>query len=111
MKGMYQNMPEEESEAGCREYLDSREMKPGEPSTDSVIECLNICQKNNLFEFMDTLYRQVSGHATGQKQAPSVACQGAGRVERKALSKPRELVYTTDSGRILARDKDDPMFW
>ena len=73
MKGMYQNMPEEESEAGCREYLDSRTPSPGEAYTESVIECLNICQKNNVFEFMDTLYRQVSGHATGQKQAPSVA--------------------------------------
>ena len=78
MKGMYQNMPESDSEAGCREYLDKRKLAPGDPTTENVIECLNICQKNNFFQFMDKLYRQVSGHATGQKQAPSVACQGQG---------------------------------
>ena len=59
---------------------------------------------------MDKMYRQVSGHATGQKQAPSVACQGAGRVERRALNKPREIVYNTHSDRVLSKDKDDPMF-
>ena len=53
----------------------------------------------------------MSGHATGQKQAPSVACQGAGRIERRALNKPREIVNNDYSGRILARDKDDPIFW
>ena len=64
-----------------------------------------------MFVFLDQLYRQVSGHATGQKQAPSVACQGAGRVERRALSKPREIVYNEYPGRILSKDKDDPIFW
>ena len=32
-------------------------------------------------------------------------------MERKVLSRPKELVYNTDSGRILSQDKDDPMFW
>ena len=76
-----------------------------------TIQCLHICQDNNVFVFLDQLYRQVSGHATGQKQAPSVACQGAGRIERRALNKPREIVYNDYSGRILSRDKDDPIFW
>ena len=53
----------------------------------------------------------MSGHATGQKQAPSVACQGAGRVERRALSTPRQLVYNTHTGRILSKEKNDPIFW
>ena len=70
-----------------------------------------ICQKNNFFQFMDKLYRQVSGHATGQKQAPNVACQGAGRIERRALSMPREVVHNAHSGRILSKDKDDKLFW
>jgi hypothetical protein len=111
MKSMYQNMPGEESEAGCREYLDSRRLEPGEPSTDSIIECLNICQESNVFVFLDKLHRQVSGHATGQKQAPSVAYQGAGRVERRALNTPRELVFNNHSGRILSKEKNDPLFW
>ena len=92
-------------------HVDGRQLVPGEPSTDSVIECLNICQENNAFVFLDKLYRQVSGHATGQKQAPSVACQGAGRVERRALSTPRQLVYNTHTGRILSKEKNDPIFW
>ena len=45
-----------------------------------------------------------------QKQAPSVACQGAGRVERKALNKPRDIVYNNQPGRILSRDQNDPIF-
>ena len=39
MKGIYQNMPESESEAGCREYLDKRKLAPGDPTTENVIEC------------------------------------------------------------------------
>ena len=112
MKNMYQNMPGEESEAGCREYLDRRDVAVGEATTNSIIECLNICQDNNVFVFLDKLYRQVSGHATGQKQAPSVACQGAGRVERRALNTPRDIVFNNNqTGRILSVDKDDPIFW
>ena len=33
--------------------------------------------------FKDKLYKQKKGHATGQKQAPPVACWGAGIVERE----------------------------
>ena len=40
-----------------------------------------------------------------------MACQGAGRIERRALNKPIEIVYNDDSGRILGRDKSDPIFW
>ena len=87
-------------------------MAVGEATTNSIIECLNICQDNNVFVFLDKLYRQVSGHATGQKQAPSVACQGAGRVERRALNTPRDIVFNNNqTGRILSVDKDDPIFW
>ena len=57
-----------------------------------------------MFVFLDKLYRQVSGHTTRQKQAPS-------GVERRALSTPREVIYNNHSGRILAKEKDDPLFW
>ena len=50
-------------------------------------------EKNNIFEFMGQLYRQTSGSAIGQKQAPPVACLWAGILERKFLNKPREIVF------------------
>ena len=75
---MYPNMPMELCETGIREYLDGRPQKAGNPSTDNVIKCLRICQENNIFEFMGKFYRQTRGSAIGQKQAPAVACLGAG---------------------------------
>ena len=39
-----------------------------------------------MFEFGGKLYKQKKGHATGQKQAPPVACAGVGLAEKKWLS-------------------------
>ena len=111
IEAMYPNMPMDQCEIGIREYLDGRPPKAGKPSTDNVIKCLKICQQNNIFEFMGKLYRQTKGSAIGQKQAPAVACLGAGILERKALSTPRSLVYNQPSGRILSKDANDPAFW
>ena len=69
---------------GIVEYCNSR-TTPDDISTDEIVEGLEICQKNNVFEFKGQLYKQTVGHATGQKQAPPVACSGAGIVERKFL--------------------------
>ena len=63
-----------------------------------------------MFEFDGELYRQRKGHATGQKQAPPVACQGGGIVERKFLNTPRDLVFD-NSSRVLAKPSDHPVFW
>ena len=104
-------MPMELCETGIREYLDGRPQKAGNPSTDNVIKCLRICQENNIFEFMGKFYRQTRGSAIGQKQAPAVACLGAGILERRALNTPRTLVYNQPSGRILSKPASDPTFW
>ena len=108
---MYPNMPMELCEIGIKEYLNKRFQKAGNPSTENVIKCLRICQENNLFEFMGKLYRQTRGSAIGQKQAPPVACLGTGVLERKALNKPRDIIFNQPSGRILSKDASDPIFW
>ena len=59
-----------------------------EPRPDEVIEALDLCQQNNIFEFNGKLYRQTKGHGTGQKMAPPVACYGAGVIEKKFLAFP-----------------------
>ena len=75
-----------------------------------MVEGLRLCQETNVFEFKDQLYRQKVGHAIGQKQAPPVACLGAGQVERKFLNLPRDIVYDETPG-IMSRRSDDPIFY
>ena len=75
---MYMNMPLELSEQGIREYFDKQDRDNKDINTEDVIEGLKLCQENNIFEFKKQLYKQKIGHATGQKQAPPVACSGAG---------------------------------
>ena len=58
IEAMYPNMLMNLCETGISEYLDGRFPKDGNPSTDNVIKYLNICQQNNIFEFMGKLYRQ-----------------------------------------------------
>ena len=59
------------------------------PNKEEVLEALEICQENNVFEFDGKLYKQIKGHATGQKQAPPVACAWAGLAENRWLSSPQ----------------------
>ena len=108
---MYPNMPLDLSEKGVKEFLDNRPDlgQPGVMPTDTVLEGLKLCQETNVFEFKDQLYRQKIGHAIGQKQAPPVACLGAGQVERKFLNLPRDIIYD-DQPRIMSRPIDDPIF-
>ena len=47
------------------------------PDQNELLEALDICQDNNVFEFANKLYKQKQGHGTGQKQAPPVACAEA----------------------------------
>ena len=88
---MYGNMPLELSERGVRENLNLKQNES--MPTKEILNGLEICQERNVFEFKGQLYRQKKGHATGQKQAPPVACQGAGIVEREFLNTPRDIVF------------------
>ena len=100
------------SEKGVEEYLDNRPDlgQPGVMPTGTVLEGLQLCQETNVFEFKDQLYRQKIGHAIGQKQAPPVACLGAGQVERKFLNLPRDIVYD-ETPRVMSRAANDPIFY
>ena len=71
------------------------------PNTDEVLEALNLCQENNVFEFGGQLYKQKKGHATGQKQAPPVACAGVGLAEKEWLSIPMVAELFDEYGRYI----------
>ena len=72
-ENMYGKMPLDLSKAGVRADYCPRDGGPSlKPSTEELMEALDICQENNVFEFGGKLYKQKQGHATGQKQAPSV---------------------------------------
>ena len=66
----YGNMPLEVSKQGITEYFESLPPNPDDLTKDEILEALDICQENNVFEFKDKFYKQKVGHATGQKQAP-----------------------------------------
>ena len=70
MENMYGNMPLELSKQGISEYWDSLGENNDDISKEELLEALDICQENNIFEFKDKLFKQKIGHATGQKQAP-----------------------------------------
>ena len=99
--GMYPNMPRDMSDKGCREYLDGRTAITGQASTENIMKCQEICQENNVFEFDGQLYRQVSGSAIGQKQAPPVACHG--RPSHSSPSFLRMAQSPTQCASTLAR--------
>ena len=93
-ENMYGLMPLELSKKGVKKHLEARVDVQNKPTTDEALNALDLCQQNNVFEFDGELYRQLQGHGTGQKQAPPVACLGAGEVEEEFLSLPgvRELM-------------------
>jgi hypothetical protein len=111
MESMYAKMPLELSKQGISEYFDTVDDDDNNDITkEEMLEALDICQEKNLFEFKDDLYKQKEGHATGQKQAPPVACSGAGLVEKIHLNTPRDIVFD-DRSRILSKPIDDPVFY
>ena len=83
---------------------------PEDLTQDEILEALDICQENNVFAFKDKFYKQKVGHATGQKQAPPVACIGAGIVERIFLNPPRDIVFDESPG-IMKKPVSDKVFY
>ena len=65
------------------------------------MEALNIFQENNVFEFDGQLFKQKKGHATGQKQAPTVACAGIGVAEEEWFSNPVVAELFDEYGRYI----------
>ena len=71
---MYNMMPTELSDVGVKEYLETREDKPEQPSVDSVIKVMKMCQENNNFQFKDLNYRQTAGFAKGNRTEVFPSC-------------------------------------
>ena len=83
-ENMYGKMPLQLSKAGVQaSYCPSVGGSDLRPDSDELMEALDLCQENNVFEFAEKLYKQKQGHGTGQKQAPPVACAGAAVAEQK----------------------------
>ena len=67
--------------------LDEKNVSP-----ESILEGLDICLKNNNFQFGNTTYQQISGVGTGLKLAPPYACLGMGQYEQIAFNSNQPLL-------------------
>lgn len=62
------------------------------PSTNSILVALDLCLKNNYFQFDDKIYKQKRGVGTGIKLAPTYACIGVGKYEDILFSSDQALL-------------------
>ena len=95
LEKMYNNMTEEVGVSACKKYLESRSsigLDEDEVSPRSILKALNICIKNNYFEFNGKIYHQKSGIGTGIKLAPPFAYLGVGEFEHNFFSSENDLV-------------------
>ena len=76
-------MPDQLMIPAVRDYLDSRREK--KPSTEKIMELLDVVKNNNFFEFGDKVFEQIGGTSIGKKHAPPVACLGAGKLEEEKV--------------------------
>ena len=61
---MYNNITEDLGKSACQNYLQSRLDNEG-VSTESLMKGLDLCIKNNYFDFNGKKYRQIGGVGTG----------------------------------------------
>ena len=116
--GLYTNIPQDDGLEFCREALESRTDK-SIPITSFFNELLNICFKNNMFEFAGKLYKELIGTAMGIHPAPSYAnifmakldqiVKLANKYKITLLSAPYRpgkdfLMIVLESGQILLRN-------
>jgi hypothetical protein len=97
LEAMYNNMSEELGTGACREFLEKRTIQGGGdsdffPSTNSVLAALELCLKNNYFQFDSKIYKQKRGVGTGIKLAPTYACIGVGKYETDLFSSDQALL-------------------
>ena len=97
LEAMYNNMSEELGTGACRDFLLNRTEQGGGddnyiPTTNSVLAALELCLKNNYFQFDDKIYKQKRGVGTGIKLAPTYACIGVGKYEEMLFSSDQALL-------------------
>ena len=61
-------------------------------SNNSLLSVVDLCLKNNIFQFNNKIYKQINGVGTGVKLAPSYACLGLGKFEKMFLSSDQPLL-------------------
>ena len=96
---MYNNMTEELGMGACKDYLENRVSNGGGGSDDkekvtvsSVLEALELCMKNNYFQFNGKIYHQTKGVGTGIKLAPPYACLGLGKFEDVVFNSQKDFL-------------------
>ena len=97
IESMYTNMSLDLGKSASKEYLDSRNSSNTDPdslkvTTKSVLEALELCVKNNYFQFNSKIFKQKDGVGTGIKMAPPFTCLGVGKFEEIAFESNHELL-------------------
>ena len=86
---MYNNINEELGRGSCKEYLESRNLGGGSEeelvTTKSILEALDLCIKNNFFQFNGKIYKQEGGVGTGVKLAPPICLLRDGQIRKYCI--------------------------
>ena len=97
IESMYTNMSLDLGKSASKEYLNARNRKNTDPdalkvTTKSILEALELCVKNNYFQFNSKIFKQKDGVGTGNKMAPPFTCLGVGKFEEMAFDSNNELL-------------------
>ena len=65
---------------------------PPSVSADLILKALDLCIRNNYFEFNGKIFKQVGGVGTGVKLAPTYACIGMGKFENLMFNSNQDLL-------------------
>ena len=77
----YPSIPKDLGLAAAREVFNQRSVKV--PSTDNLMQCLEICLDSNTFEFNNEHFKQIYRTAFGPKMSPAYACLAMGLVDQR----------------------------
>ena len=86
--GLYASIPHQAGLSALKEALEYRLVK--KIPTENLIKMAEFALKNNLFEFNNKVFQQISGTAIGTKFAPPYACIYIDRVDAD-FSETQEL--------------------
>ena len=97
LEKMYTNMTEDLGTGASKRFLDKKNQLVAENdeklvTAGSILKALNLCIKNNYFQFNGKTYKQKGGVGTGVKLAPPYACLGIGDFEKNAFSSNKEIL-------------------
>ena len=84
-------MSEELGRGSCKTFLENMNSET-KVSASSILKALDLCIKNNFFQFNGKIYQQTGGVGTGVKLAPTYACIGVGQFETLAFNSKQDLL-------------------